>query len=134
MSRKITESLVIISCAALMASALLFLTVFQSHSVKAQATTGEIPYGGQRVYTLTCDCSGNLLLYIYDYRTKSLLTLLYQYGASILYSYYNVYGTYLLGTYTSSGNTCQIYVGEGCVVISSQGQLGNRPGTGTSAQ
>ena len=99
----------------------------------AQSGRSETPYGGQRVYTLTCDCSGNALLYILDYRTNSVLTLLYQEGASVLYQYYNVYSsTYLLGTYSSTGNTCQIYVGEDCVVISNEGQLGSQPGTGTS--
>ena len=99
----------------------------------AQTSSSETPYGGQRVYTLTCDCSGNALVYLMDYRTNSILSLVYQPGSSILYSNYNVYGaTYLLGSYRSGGASCKIYVGEDCVDINSSGQMGSQPGTGTS--
>ncbi len=102
-------------------------------SCNAQTASSEIPYGGQRVYTMTCTCSGNLLVYIYDYRTKSILSLIYQEGASVLYRNFNIYGaTYLLGTYSAGGGSCQIYVGEDCVTLNSSGQMGSQPGTGTS--
>lgn len=113
----------------------LMIIFFPGHdylSALAQTASSEIPYGGMRSYTLTCTCSGNSLLYIMDYRTNSILTLIYQAGASILYSNYNIYGTYLLGTYSSTANSCKVYVGEDCVDISSEGQMGSQPGTGTS--
>ncbi len=130
---KILQATSIVGLGLAIASAMVFLPKHDFSRALAQTTGSETPYGGQRVYTLTCDCSGNSLLYIFDYRTNSILTLLYQEGASILYNYYNVYtSTYLLGTYSSSGNSCKIYVGEDCVDISSEGQLGSQPGTGTS--
>jgi len=92
---------------------------------------GETPYGGMRTLTIECTCTNNELLTIQDYRTKSVLNLVYQPGASILYSNYNIYGIYLLGTY-GSGGQCKIYVGKSCVKLESDGQLGNQPGSGTS--
>ncbi|MEK7640546.1 MAG: hypothetical protein AAB389_00930 [Patescibacteria group bacterium] len=121
MTKRLTLPLVIIGLAAIASFAI------------AQSASSETPYGGQRVYTLTCTCSGNALVYIFDYRTNSILSLVYQEGASILYSNYNVYGaTYLLGTYSSGGASCKMYVGEDCVDINSSGQMGSQPGTGTS--
>lgn len=93
---------------------------------------GETPYGGLNIFTLTCTCSGNTLLFLMDYRTSRLLRLLYQPGASRLYSYFNVYGRYLLGSYQPSQNQCRIQAGNTCVTISADGQLGTRPGSGTS--
>ena len=91
----------------------------------------EIPYGGMRIFTLICTCSANTLLYIMDYATNQLLALIYQPGVSMLYSYYDIYGTYFLGSYRGGGQ-CRIYAGKGCVTIPSRGTLGNMPGTGTS--
>lgn len=133
MIRNILQTIAIIGSGLAIAAVMLFVPNHDFSRALAQSASSETPYGGMRVYTLTCDCSGNSLLYIMDYRTNTILTLLYQAGASILYSYYNVYtSTYLLGTYTSTGNSCKIYVGEDCVDISSEGQLGSQPGTGTS--
>ncbi|MDO8467119.1 MAG: hypothetical protein Q7S83_03190 [bacterium] len=130
---KIFQATSIVGLGVALAMAMVFLPMHDFSRALAQTASSETPYGGQRVYTLTCDCSGNALLYIMDYRTNTILTLLYQEGASILYSYYNVYtSTYLLGTYSSTGNSCKIYVGEDCVDISNEGQLGSQPGTGTS--
>lgn len=92
---------------------------------------GETPYGGLRIFNLICTCSANALIYVMDYATNIPLALIYQPGASILYSYYDIYGTYLLGSY-SQGSQCSIYVGKSCAQIQSQGMLGSQPGTGTS--
>lgn len=130
-NKKIFVSGLILIAALTLASA---IAIFgKPNFSSAQTSGGEIPYGGQRVYTMTCTCSGNLLVYIYDYRTKSILSLIYQEGASVLYRNFNIYGaTYLLGTYSSGGGSCQIYVGEDCVTLNSSGQMGSQPGTGTS--
>jgi len=132
MMTKIFRVVLIIAAISFIATAMMFLLPHNQFRTLAQMT-GETPYGGMRSFTLTCTCTGNSLLYIMDYRTNMLLMLLYQPGASKLYSYYDIYGRYLLGTYSSAaGNSCQIYVGEDCVEIFNNGQMGNMPGTGTS--
>ena len=97
----------------------------------AQLLTGEIPYGGHQLFWFPCTCSASTLHIIFDYRTLRPLSLVYQPGFSILYLYYNVFGTYLLGSYQPSGE-CRIYVGYSCVSYPAEGIMGNRPGTGTS--
>lgn len=104
----------------------------------------EIPYGGLHVFTVDCDCSANLLLFFFDYATKMPLDLVYEPGISILYSYYNPYGTYLLGRYipsfglaslynpTSLIGQCWVPSGSGCAEVFSNGMLGFLPGSGTS--
>src|SRR3990172_7768667 len=105
---KILQAISIVGLGLVVAVAVTFLPPHDYLRALAQ-TSSEIPYGGMRSYTLTCTCSGNSLLYIMDYRTNSILTLIYQAGASILYSNYNIYGTYLLGTYSSTANSCKVY-------------------------
>jgi hypothetical protein len=58
------------------------------------------------------------------------LALVYD-GSSKLYSNNNIYGTYLLGSY-SNGGQCQYYVVEDCVDMNSDGKFDSNPGTGTS--
>ena len=130
--RKIIQVISIAGLGSVIAAAVIFLPRYDFLQALAQTASSETPYGGMRSYTLTCTCSGNSLLYIMDYRTNNILSLIYQPGASILYSYYNTYGTYLLGSYSAAGSSCQIYVGEDCTEISNEGQMGSQPGTGTS--
>jgi hypothetical protein len=110
-------------------------TVFLSLSfpVSAQSTSG-IPYGGPITASITCTCSGNILVYVFDYRTSTALPLIYQPGISRLYSNFRVsaVGQYHLGTYTPGGPQCQIYSGTSCTTINSQGYIDMLPGTGTS--
>jgi len=96
------------------------------------AQSSEIPFGGLRFFTLECTCSANFLLYILDYANHSVLALVYQPGGSMLYSYFNIYATYLKGSYTPGAGQCQIYAGTSCSQVNSDGQLGSMPGTGTS--
>jgi hypothetical protein len=120
---------------ALLIGVLSLIPVKPQNQARAQiggGVTGSTPYGGQRFVTITCDCSGNFWILLLDYKTPSILALLYQPGISKLYEYYNVwFATYLLGTY-QSGGTCQIVIGTGCAEITSQGMLDSSPGTGTS--
>ena len=94
----------------------------------------ETPFGGMRVFTLNCTCSSpNKLLYIQDYASNQLLKLLYVPGTSKIYDHQNPSGaTYLLGSYESGGQNCLLRVGKKCINISKDGQLGKKPGTGTS--
>ena len=98
----------------------------------AQGSIAETPYGGQNLFQITCTCSANTLIYILDYTTSNTLALVYQPGASTLYESQNIYGTYLLGTYQEGGGICEIVVGPTCVELTSDGQMGSAPGTGTS--
>lgn len=92
----------------------------------------ETPFGGMHIIAIQCTCGQNTLHYILDYRTNNLLALIYQPGSSILYSNYNLYGLYELGTYGPVTQSCQIEAGEDCVELQSDGDLGHTPGTGTS--
>lgn len=94
-------------------------------------------FGGRKIITIPCTCSGNALIYVNDFRTHLILPLLYQPGLSKLFLWYNVFGTHLLGTYTVPLSQCLIYSGTGCIVIPAFGMLGgpltgSGPGTGTS--
>lgn len=110
------------------AAASLFLFPFMATAQSEQT------WGGLHLVTLgaeTCTCSGNSN-WILDYKTKSLITLYYQAGQSRLFTNYNTYATYQLGTYSSGGQPCSILVGEACVEIINIGTYGMMPGTGTS--
>jgi len=92
----------------------------------------ETPYGGLNTVPIYCGCSSNFLVTLWDYRTDALLKLLYQPGQSVLYEYYNIFGTYLLGTY-KQGGTCEFYIPPyECIDIEADGTMGSQPGTGTS--
>jgi len=93
---------------------------------------GELPFGGVQGFTLICTCSANTLHYIFDYRVKSVLPLVYQPGVSKLYAKWNIWGRYFLGSYRPGVRSCLIFVGEGCITIQSAGMMGSFPGTGTS--
>lgn len=107
---------------------------YRPQQVEAQVG---ITFGGLRTFTLPCTCSGNALLYIYDFKTKIPLILLYQPGLSKLFQWYNIFGTYMLGTYTAPISQCFITTSTGCAFVPSFGMLGgpltgSGPGTGTS--
>ncbi len=125
-----------IAAGALVLAVLSFVpfTPFPAHNTAlAQLPFGpEIPFGGANSFAIFCTCSANFLLPIFDYATIRPLLLVYQPGVSRLYLYYNIYGRFLLGSYAPVGSQCLMYVGTGCVRISSNGMLGFLPGTGTS--
>jgi hypothetical protein len=101
--------------------------------IKTEIIRAETSFGGQKLITINCTCSGaNTMLYIYDYKTSTLLTLLYSFGNSRLYETYNLYGQYFLGTYTTATDQCLIYAGTSCVSLNANYQIGNLPGSGTS--
>ena len=88
-------------------------------------------FGGMKTATFTCSCSGNTLIYISNYAGKGgSLALVYD-GSAKLYNNHNIYGTYLMGSY-SPGGQCTYYVGEDCVEMQSDGRFDSNPGTGTS--
>lgn len=111
-------------------------TVFVTSSVfvgaQESAIRANMPFGGVLVMSKIC-CNG-IKLTIYDYLLKSPITLMYQPGYSMLYSYFNIMtpGVYLLGTYTPFGF---------CLTIKSEceypditiGTIDFMPGAGTSA-
>lgn len=95
---------------------------------------GEIPYGGKRIFTIECLCVPTTkLIIVQDTVQKRPLFLLYVEGVSRLYSFFNTYGAYLLGSYKVSEVVCVVYVPpKKCVTIPAEGTLGAMPGTGTS--
>lgn len=97
----------------------------------AQFST-ETPFGGLNAFQFSCTCSSNVLLFISDYATNKTLRLVYQPGLSKLYLNFNIFGQYLLGSYTPRAGQCTFYVGTKCVNISADGMHGFLPGTGTS--
>ncbi len=88
-------------------------------------------FGGMKMYSFSCTCTGNTLMYIQDYASRGVLALIYQPGQSRIFANNNVYGSYLLGSY-SPGGSCQYYVGEDCVEMNSDGTMNSNPGTATS--
>ncbi len=86
-------------------------------------------FGGMHTVSLTCTCSGNTLMYINNYAGGS-LALIYD-GSGRLYANNNIYGTYLLGSY-SPGGQCQMIAYPDCITIQSDGKFDSNPGTGTS--
>ena len=117
--------------ALLVLSVVLSVPVARGNQALAQVG-GETPYGGQNIFELTCTCSANTLVSLYDYTSSSLLRLVYQPGVSRLYDNQNIYGSYLLGSYQKGAGMCRMVVGPTCVAISSDGQMGSAPGSGTS--
>ena len=93
----------------------------------------ETPFGGQRFFTIFCTCAQDDLDIIEDYRTNTILLLLYEPGQSQLYEYYDIlFATYLLGTYQETKQQCRIRIYKTCINIPADGVFGNKPGTGTS--
>lgn len=111
----------------------IFLTsLFGFNYAHAQFSGTEISFGGLNTVFIPCTCSGGFLLYIFDYKTNTVLPLVYQAGVSFLYEYYNIFGRYLLGSYIPGAGQCLIYAGTSCTTVPSVGMLGFQPGTGTS--
>lgn len=96
--------------------------------------TGEECYGGRNYFTLVCTCNddGSDMLFLFDYKTKQVLKLLYIPGESKLFLDYFVFGTYLLGSYQRSGDICSVGYDPYCADIEADGVLGSAPGSGTS--
>lgn len=113
----------------ILSASMLVASVFLDTQAKA---AGGQYFGGMHTASFSCSCSGSTLLYINNYSnsgSKS-LALIYN-GSGRVFSNNNVYGTYLLGSY-SSGGQCMYYVAEDCVEMQSDGMLDSNPGVGTS--
>ena len=131
MIRKTFTSITIIGLAIVISASLVVFAWQKTLPVHAQV--GGLPYGGQRLFTLTCTCSANLLEYILDYATMNVVMLVYQPPISILFEEFNPYGVYLgPGDYNPGAGACLIYAGTACTQITSTGMMGNAPGSGTS--
>lgn len=87
-------------------------------------------FGGMRTATLTCTCSGNVLVYVNDYKSNRVLALSYN-GTGRLFATGNIFGTYLLGSYTPGG-VCKVGVPPYCTDLTVDGTFDSSPGTGTS--
>ena len=98
----------------------------------AQVTSTETPFAGPQLFSLTCTCSGNVLIVLWDYYSMMPLALVYQPGMSVLYSYFNIWGQYYLGSYQKNSGSCKMIAPNSCPEITSNGMMGSMPGTGTS--
>lgn len=88
-------------------------------------------FGGMRTAYLTCTCSGNTLIYVNNYVSGGgSLALVYD-GSAKLYSHNSIFGTYLLGSYTSGG-ICRVGQEPYCDDMDVDGSFDSNPGTGTS--
>ncbi len=80
---------------------------------RAITGTGLQNFGGMTTAMVNCTCSFNILLYVQDVRGAT-LPLIYQPGATILYSYFRpTSGVKVLGQYVTGGQ-CLIYAGTTC--------------------
>lgn len=94
---------------------------------------GEAPYGGPHAYLTECTCTPpSEWHFVYDYASLTPLFLVYTPGISKLYEYYDLFGSYFLGSYRPGAGVCKIYVGEDCIDLYTDGLMGSTPGTGTS--
>jgi hypothetical protein len=125
----ITKILKNISLSILIAS---FAFIATSFGFRASRVDAANYFGGMKIMSLMCTCSGNQLIYIQNYSSNGggMLALIYD-GSGRLFSNNNIYGTYLLGSY-SSGGECQMISYPECYTINSDGKFDSNPGTGTS--
>jgi len=120
---------------ALFAMSIIFLAVITTpRSAKALSI---FTFGGLHTVSSPCTCpssAGNFLLYIYDYKTKSPMALVYSPEVSKLYSDYNfMEGTYMEGSYTpGAGAALCLEAGDPCTPMPSDGLIDSFPGFGTS--
>lgn len=130
-------------CIKCIISLILFSTIAIPSSVFAQteAVTGTVqavvlpPFGGPILGVVNCTCSGNLLITIFDFRTKLTIPVIFQPGISRLNSWFNITTPSImtLGTYAYGGQ-CLIYSGTSCSSVPSVGTITGFPfsGVGTS--
>lgn len=110
-----------------------FKKVIQAQAQGIGGGEDETPFGGLSI-AVVCTC-GSIMEYVKDANTGNLLALVYKPGESKLFSNYNPFGLYLLGTYTERGKdgACKhIIEGECEEILRADGVLGTHPGTGTS--
>jgi hypothetical protein len=103
-------------------------------SVTIKPTHAQIPFGGNILWIQECTCSGGLLMYIFDLKTKLPTPIVYQFGISRLNQNFNIFtlGVETLGSYTLGG-VC-LMVSLDCAGIPVTGTVTPRPfpGIGTS--
>ncbi|HSE56800.1 MAG TPA: hypothetical protein VLB02_01810 [Candidatus Paceibacterota bacterium] len=123
--KKIIKYILLVLLGVLLVAAIIL--TFQVQRIKA---FGGNFYAGRRTGSLSCTCTNNTLIYIQDVVSNTSLALIYD-SSTKLYANNNIYGTYLMGSY-SSGGQCEQYVGEECEEVKSDGTMDSNPGTGTS--
>lgn len=72
------------------------------------------PFGGRITKIVTCNCSGNFLVNIFDFRTFFTIPLIYQPGYSRLNSNYSIFYTLTLGQYLPGGQCLVTVSGSDC--------------------
>lgn len=135
MQTSIIKAGILTLCGIILLFILSFVPFSRPSNIAAQVggpSSGETPYGGLNAVTIQCTCAADSLHYFQDYVSKSLIVLLYKPGQSVLFSNFNIYGTYFLGTWKRGSAQCSMYVGEECEDIDADGTMGSAPGTGTS--
>ena len=95
----------------------------------------ETPLGGQLYYSMYCECTHNYLNFFNDYVSGEMKKLVYEPGSSKLFKENSITQsmTYELGSYSNEGKCeIKIYPYQICIQITSDGEYGSQPGTGTS--
>ncbi|MEI7777164.1 MAG: hypothetical protein WCI52_00995 [bacterium] len=96
----------------------------------------ETPLGGQLYYSMYCECTHNYLNFFNDYVSGEMKKLVYEPGSSVVFKENSITQsmTYELGSYSSEGKCeIKIYPYQICIQITSDGEYGSQPGTGTSS-
>ncbi len=117
------KNIILLAFAAL--CAVVSLMTMQPEQVRAATY-----FGGMRTAMLSCTCSGNTVIYVNNYATGSQLALIYD-GSGRIFANNNIFGTYLLGSYTTGGS-CRVGVEPYCESVNVDGRFDSNPGTGTS--
>lgn len=76
-------------------------------------------FGGKIIATIPCTCSGQTLVTVDDYATKSAVVMLYNPAISKLNMNFNIWsvGVYVIGGLLPVGGVCSVYAGTGCTVV-----------------
>lgn len=90
------------------------------------------PFGGMIDQVIVCTCTMNYLLKIRDAASKSLKSILYTPGKSMLFAHYMIgERRWILGTYSPSP-PCEVLKGDKCVPELTDGEINRAPGAGVS--
>lgn len=107
-------------------------------STQASRVGWNVPFGGYVLFSLTCTCTANMVIFMIDFTLlfPKLYTILYQPGVSWLHSYYNIVTplTPIKGTFFI-GPQCYFFAVLACIPIPTVGTIMPYPwGVGTALE
>lgn len=94
-------------------------------------TSAQNYFGGMLTFYFKCTCDQNFYMYIWDFASGGILTLVYSPGTSRLLAG-SPFGRNQIGSYSPGSGICMMYAGTTCTNYPSEGLIGSpNPGFGT---